>query len=280
VTGPVHAALISAAGLGFVAAAYGSTLAILLRLQGRFIYPLERIRGIPFNPAADRLDPVTVRTRDGLELTIRHKAPAEAGGTTVVLLHGNGEDLSQRAHIAHELIGAGYGVLLAEYRGYGGNPGKPHEAGLYADGRAALEFAYRQTSRVVLHGYSLGSGVAVQLATEFPVDALVLEAPFTCIADVARTRFPYIPVRWLLRDRYDNLSKIGAVRAPVLIYGGLADGVIPPHQFTTLHTAVRGPRRLALIDDANHINVWTKGGADHVLAFLQALADGARRANA
>lgn len=278
VTGPMHAALISAAGLAVVA--YGSTLAMLLRLQGRFIYPLERIRGIPPNPAADRLEPVTVRTRDGLELSIRHKAPAEPDGITVVLFHGNGEDLSQRAHIAHDLIAAGCGVLLAEYRGYGGNPGKPHEAGLYADGRAALEFAYLQTSRVVLHGYSLGSGVAVQLATEFPVDALVLEAPFTCIADVARTRFPYVPVRWLLRDRYDNLSKIGAVRSPVLIYGGLADGVIPPHQFTALHTAVRGPRRLALIDDANHVDVWTKGGADHVLAFLQAVSDDTRHANA
>jgi uncharacterized protein len=279
VTGPVNTALISAAGLAVLA--YGSTLAMLLRLQGRFIYPLERIRGIPPNPAADRLEPVTVRTRDGLELTIRYKAPAEADdGLTVVLFHGNGEDLSQRVHIAHDLIAAGRGVLLAEYRGYGGNAGKPHEAGLYADGRAALEFAYRQTSRVVLHGYSLGSGVAVQLATEFPVDALVLEAPFTCIADVARTRFPFVPVRWLLRDRYDNLSKIGAVRSPVLIYGGLADGVIPPHQFTALHAAVRGPRRLALIDDANHVDVWAKGGADHVLAFLRAIADDARRANA
>jgi fermentation-respiration switch protein FrsA (DUF1100 family) len=278
VTSPVHTALISAVSLAVTA--YGSTLAMLVRLQDRFIYPLERIRGIAPNPATDHLDPVTVRTRDGLELTIRHKAPAKADGITVVLFHGNAEDLSQRAHIAHELIAAGCGVLLAEYRGYGGNPGKPHEAGLYADGRAALEFAYLQTSRVVLHGYSLGSGVAVQLATEFPVDALVLEAPFTCIADVARTRFPYVPVRWLLRDRYDNLSKIGAVRSPVLIYGGLADSVIPPRQFTALHAAVRGPRRLALIDGANHIDAWTKGGADHVLAFLQTVADSARRANA
>jgi fermentation-respiration switch protein FrsA (DUF1100 family) len=278
VTSPVHTALISAAGLAVTA--YGSTLGMLHRLQGRFIYPLERIRGIAPNPSADRLDPVAVRTRDGLELTVRHKAPAEVDGITVVLFHGNAEDLSQRAHIAHELIAAGCGVLLAEYRGYGGNPGKPHEAGLYADGRAALEFAYLQTSRVALHGYSLGSGVAVQLATEFPVDALVLEAPFTCLADVARTRFPYVPVRWLLRDRYDNLSKIGAVSSPVLIYGGLADDLIPPRQFTALHAAVRGPRRLALIDDADHVNAWTKGGADHVLAFLQEIADGARRAHA
>jgi uncharacterized protein len=267
----VRTALVSAAGLA--ALGYGSTLAMLLWLQGRLIYPLERLRHVPRNPDAERLEPVKIETRDGLALTVRYQAPADMTGATVVLFHGNGEDLSQRVHIAHHLISVGHGVLLAEYRGYGGNPGKPHEAGLYADGRAAVEFAFRHSPRVVLHGYSLGSGVAVQLATEFPIDALILESPFTGIADVARMRFPYVPVRWLLRDRYDNLSKIGAVRAPVLIYGGLADGVIPPSQFITLHAAVRSPRRLALIEDADHVDVWAKGGADHVLAFLRALPD-------
>lgn len=187
------------------------------------------------------------------------------------LFHGNGEDFTQRAPIAHELIAAGHGVLLAEYRGYCGNPGKPHEAGLYADRRAALEFALRRTPRVVVHGYSLGSGVAVQLSTEFSIGTLILEAPFTCIGDVARMRFPYVPMRRLLRDRYDNVAKIGAVRAPVLISGGCADGVIPARQFAQLFSAVRGPRRLVLIDNAGHVDLWTKGGAAHVLRFLDAI---------
>lgn len=276
VKGPLRATLLSAFGLAAVG--YGSITAILLWLQGRLIYPLDRIRNIAPNPDADRLEPVNIETSDGLTLTIRHQSPPATDGTTVVLFHGNGEDLSQRVHIAHALIEAGYGVLLAEYRGYGGNPGKPHEAGLYADGRAAIEFAYRHTSHVVLHGYSLGSGVAVQLATEFPIDALILEAPFTSMVDVAQTRFPYVPVRWLLRDRYDSLSKIGRVNAPVLIYGGLADGLIPPRQFEALHAAARGPRQLALIPDANHLDVWEKGGADHVLSFLQALHDDTKAA--
>ncbi|MEX3955734.1 alpha/beta hydrolase [Trinickia sp. EG282A] len=274
---PVRTTLLSVAGIA--ALGYGSIVAMLLWLQGRLIYPLERIRDIPPHPDADRLSPAVVRTRDGLEIGIRYKPPATPDAATIVLFHGNGEDLSQRVHIAHALVEVGYGVVLAEYRGYGGNPGKPHEAGLYADGRAALEFAYRQTSRVVLHGYSLGSGVAVQMATEYPVEALLLEAPFTCMADVARTRFPYVPVRWMLRDRYDNLAKIGAVRAPVLIYGGLADQLIPPRQFAALHAAVPGLRRLVLIDDADHVDVWTKGGAGHVLSFLRALPAGTRRAS-
>lgn len=263
---PSRLALLSAAGVA--ALGVGSAFAAVLWLQGRLIYPLEKIRGVAPNPAADHLERVTLRTQDGLALTVRYKPPAQPDGRVVVLFHGNGEDLSQRVHIAHDLIAAGYGVLLAEYRGYGGNAGKPHETGLYADGRAAIEFAMRQSPRLVLHGYSLGSGVAVQLATEFPIEALVLEAPFTCIADVAVTRFPRLPVRWLVRDRYDNLRKIGSVRAPVLIYGGDADGVIPSPQFARLYSAVRAPRRLAVIDGADHVDVWTKGGAHHVLRFL------------
>jgi len=263
---PTRLALLSTAGVATLG--IGSAFAAVLWLQGRLIYPLEKIRGLTPNPAADHLERVTLKTRDGLELVVRYKPPAAPGGRVVVLFHGNGEDLSQRVHIAHDLTAAGYGVLLAEYRGYGGNAGKPRESGLYADGRAAIEFAMRQTPRLVLHGYSLGSGVAVQLATEFAIEALLLEAPFTSIADVAVTRFPRLPVRWLVRDRYDNVRKIGAVRAPVLIYGGDADGVIPPRHFAQLYSAVRGPRRLAVVEGADHVDVWAKGGADHVLRFL------------
>lgn len=265
----VRIALLSVAGAA--ALGYGSALAMLLWLQGRLIYPLERIRDLPANPAADRLERVTITTRDGLALAVRYRPPAALDKPAIVLFHGNGEDLSQRVHIAHDLIAAGYGVLLAEYRGYGGNPGKPHEAGLYADGRAALEFVLQRTPRVVVHGYSLGSGIAVQLATEFPIDALILEAPFTSMVDVACARYPYMPVRWLLRDRYDNRAKIGAVNAPVLIYGGDADGVIPPRHFARLFAAVRSPRRLVIVEGADHVDVWTRGGSAHVLAFLDGL---------
>ncbi|SDE37085.1 hypothetical protein SAMN05421548_14428 [Paraburkholderia lycopersici] len=114
-----------------------------------------------------------------------------------------------------------------------GAPGRPSEAGLYADGRAAIAFAARHSRDFVLHGYSLASGVAVQIATECPLAALLLEAPFTSIADVAAMRMRWLPrivsLRWLVRDRYDNLAKIGNVRAPILIYGGDADQIVPRH---------------------------------------------------
>src|SRR5437867_7938918 len=106
----------------------------------------------------------------------------------------------------------GYGVLLVEYRGYGGNPGSPSEAGLYHDGRAALAFLEREGitgRRLVLYGESLGSAVAVQLAATREVGALVLESPFTSIAAVARHHYPYVPVDWLIWDPFVALANIG-----------------------------------------------------------------------
>jgi fermentation-respiration switch protein FrsA (DUF1100 family) len=174
-----------------------------------------------------------------------------------------------RAHIAHDLVAAGYGVFQAEYRGYAGNPGTPHEAGLYLDARAAYAFVAERSRSIVLHGYSLGSGIATQLALETRVDALVLESPFTSIVDVAAQRFPLFPVRSLARDRYDNLSKIAAVGTPLLIYGGANDRIVPPRHFSRLHDAARQPKQIALIHDADHIDVWTAGGDVHVLEFLR-----------
>ncbi|MDR5817528.1 MULTISPECIES: alpha/beta fold hydrolase [unclassified Caballeronia] len=259
--------------LAVLAALYAIALGGLYWLQGRLVYPLERIQTFTSEQLEARTEPMQLKTEDGLNLTLRYASAPDSSLPTVILFHGNGEDLFQRAHIALELINAGYGVLLAEYRGYGGNPGKPSEPGLYADARAAYSFVSARSKNIVLHGYSLGSGVAVQLASEQtqPLTALILEAPFTSIVDVAARRFPLFPVRTLARDRYDSLAKIASVRVPLLIYGGTADGVIPPDQFQRLYDAARSEKRIALIEGADHLNVWTQGGRDHVMQFLASL---------
>ncbi|WP_248322718.1 alpha/beta hydrolase [Caballeronia sp. Sq4a] len=258
--------------LAAVALAYLFALAALYWLQGRLVYPLEQIQAFVDATLEESTEVIMLQTQDGLVLKARYRAPPDAHAPTVLLFHGNGEDLTQRAHIALEMIEAGYGVLLAEYRGYGGNPGKPHEAGLYADARAAYAYARARSPFIVLHGYSLGSGVAVQLASEASVTALILEAPFTSIVDVAAARFRFFPVRALARDRYDNLSKIASIRAPILIYGGTRDFVVPPVHFQRLFEAARGDKHLAMIEDADHLDAWRNGGRAHVMQFLASLS--------
>lgn len=198
--------------LGIVAALYLAALLVVYAFQGRLVFPAVLLRSEPAEVGVGDMAVVTVRTRDGLELLGWHKPPADAGRPTLLLFHGNGETVAGNAHIARDLLDAGYGVYLAEYRGYGGNPGRPSEAGLYEDGRAAMDFLEAQGARVVLHGYSLGTGVAVQLATERRVEALILEAPYTSIAEIGARLFPFLPARRLTRDRFDSLAKIGGIR--------------------------------------------------------------------
>jgi len=255
-------------------------LLALYWLQGRLIYPGERrtrARALDFNP---RFVWVSVMTIDGLAITCRY-CPAQAGGTlAVLLLHGNGGDLHERAAIAERLADEGYAVLQAEYRGFAGNPGSPSEQGLYADGRAALELLESTGLAVVIHGYSLGSGVAVQLASERACAGLILEAPFTSIPSAAQARLPWLPVHSLIRDRYDSLSKIAGVHAPLLIYGGDGDRVIPNSHFRELCAAANEPRQLVTIKDAGHTGLWEAGGEHAVVAFLQQRASERQRPTA
>ena len=135
---------------------------------------------------------------------------------------------------------------------------------LYEDGRAAIDFLKTRTASIVLHGYSLGSGVAVQLATERGAAALILESPYTSITDVAVRRFPFVPVRWLVRDRFENLKKIEKIALPAAIYCGGADPVIPPEHARMLFAAAPEPKRILVIPDAGHTDAWTRGGAEFV----------------
>jgi fermentation-respiration switch protein FrsA (DUF1100 family) len=257
--------------LAILAAVYVAAVLALYVLEGRLVFPVDLLHVEPAQVGLPEMRIVTVRTRDGLDLIGWHQPPAIPDRPTVLLFHGNGESLSRRAHVLSDLIDAGYGVYQAEYRGYAGNPGKPCEAGLYEDGRAAIGFLEGQGASVVLHGYSLGSGVAVQLATECRIEALILEAPFTSITEVASRRFPFIPVKWLIRNRFENLAKINRVRAPVLIYHGTRDAVIPGDQFNRLFNEAREPKRIVRIEGADHVDAWESGGAEVCMDFLMTL---------
>jgi fermentation-respiration switch protein FrsA (DUF1100 family) len=164
-----------------------------------------------------------------------------------------------------------HGVLMLQYRGYGGNPGIPTEIGLYADGAAALDFLAAEgipPNRLVLYGESLGSGVAVTLAAQREVAGLVLEAPFTSVAEVAQHHYSFMPASALVRDRFDSLAKIGGVRAPILILHGEQDRVVPIRFGRALFDAAPQPKEFWLSQEAGHGNLMRLGGFDAVFRFL------------
>ena len=254
-----------------VAGAYLLALGLLFVLQRQLLYyPSAERPSLESAGLEGRMRSLRLNTADGLELVAWYAAAAE-GRPTVVYFHGNAGHIGYRADKVRPYLAAGLGVLLLEYRGYGGNPGRPDEEGLYADARAALDFldgAGVAAERRVLYGESLGSAVAVQMAVEGAAGAVVLEAPFTSVPEVGQSKFPIFPVRWLARDRLDSLAKIGAIGAPVLVLHGEQDQIVPIRFGRALFAAANDPKEMRSFPAAGHEDLDAHGVAEAVLDFL------------
>ena len=195
-------------------------------------------------------------TRDGLRLAAWFMPGVGARvRASVLVLHGNGGNRANRADLATALTARGYSVLLTDYRGYGGNPGKPTEQGLAEDARAALAWLRSQRGvdpdGIVLFGESLGSAVAVALAAEVPVAALILRSPLTELRELARHHYPRVPAA-LLPDHYPAIDQIASVQAPTLVIAGDRDTIVPLTVSARLYDAAPGPKRLVVIPGADH----------------------------
>ena len=257
--------------LGFAAVGYAALVGGLYLFQRQLLYLPDRTR-----PELAGLGELGVRetmlsTEDGLSL-LSWYLPPRPGQPVIAYFHGNGGHIGYRVERLLRFARQGFGVLMLEYRGYGSNPGTPSEAGFYADGRAALDFLDREgvaPNWLVLYGESLGSGVAVELAAQHQVAALILEAPPTSVAEVAQCHFPYIPAARLVTDRFDSLSRIGRVRAPILVLHGESDRVVPIRYGRTLFHAAPEPKEAWFIPEAGHEDLARYGALDVVVAFIE-----------
>ena len=216
--------------LAVAAVGYLAVLAILFLLQSRLIYPAPQ--SVP--PLTPGYEEVTLETEDGLTLRAFYRE-ADPGMSTALYLHGNGGTLAQASISNGALAQAGLGVLLLEYRGYGGNPGQPSEQGLYQDGEAAAAWLQDRgiaSADTVVIGNSIGSGVATHVALSLadegsPPAGLILVAPFTSLPDVVAETFWWLPVRALMSETYDNRGRLERLAPiPVLIQHGTVDNVI------------------------------------------------------
>ncbi len=257
---------------------YVALVSYLYTAQRSFMYhpSKENVDLSSFNLPAMRT--VQIKTTDGLNLEGWYQPSATNEAPTILMFHGNAGHLGNRAGKAKRFLNQGYGVLLAEYRGYGNNSGKPTEQGLYNDARAYTDWLINKANTpenmIVLYGESLGTGIAVQMAVEYPdAKALILEAPYTSFADVAQVRYPFVPVRPLIKDRYDSLSKISGLSMPLLVVHGEKDQVIDIHFAKTLFAEAHEPKLMHVIAHGGHSNLYEYGAAEKVLAFLKGAQD-------
>jgi len=235
-------------------------------------------------PPAETLIPSAelrrVESEPGLEITSWYLPPAD-GKPVILYFHGNAGTLAERDFKVAPWAEAGYGIWLAGYRGFSGNPGMPSEQGLYADAHAALAGLRAEgigPERIVLYGESLGSGIATHMAAEMaasgtPARALVLEAPFTSMGAAAQDRYWYVPANWLVRDRYDSLSKIARIEAPLLIVHGDKDKVVRQKHGRRLFEAAAEPKQAHWVDGGGHTDLFDFGVGDQVQAFFDSLDD-------
>jgi fermentation-respiration switch protein FrsA (DUF1100 family) len=192
------------------------------------------------------------------------------------MFHGNAGNASDRMPFLAPLVAVGHGVVVAGYRGYGGNPGAPSERGFTLDARAHLDWVAMRWpgAPVVPMGESIGTGVAARMAAERPVAGLILDSPFSSVADLAAAQFPWLPARRLLRHPFDTLSRMAAIRVPVLVLHGERDGIIPPaHGRRVLAAAVDG--RGLFLPEAGHPALYTDASGralEAVAAFLDEAA--------
>ena len=255
-----------------VSVAYACGLVMLFLVQRSFLFPVPTAahtspQAAGFPEAEEHL----LTTADGEKVIVWH-VPAKPGYPVVLYFHGNGDFLAGFFGRFRELIADGIGIVALSYRGYAGSSGQPSERGLLADAAAAYAFTagrYR-ADKIVVWGFSLGTGVAVALAAEQPVGKLILEAPYSSIADVAASAFPIFPVSVLIKDPFHSDRRIAGVNVPLLVMHGVRDATIPINFGERLFALANEPKQFVRFPDGGHNDLDAYGATAIAQKFIDA----------
>ena len=255
-----------------VSVVYACGLAVLFLVQRSFLFPIPTaVRTSPQAAGFPEAEEHLLTTADG-EKVIAWHVPARPGHPVILYFHGNGDFLAGFFGRFRELIADGTGVVALSYRGYAGSSGQPSEQGLLADAAAAYAFTKARYSadKIVVWGFSLGTGVAVAIAAEQPVGKLILEAPYTSTVDVAASMFWFMPVRWVMRDQFRSDARIARVKVPLLIMHGTNDPAIPIVFGERLFALAPEPKRFVRFPGGGHENLGNFGAIDTARQFINA----------
>jgi uncharacterized protein len=246
---------------------------LLWGFQRKLVYLPDAGPVGPAGAAVPGARDVELRTSDGLTLAGWYVPGRSPDAVTVLVANGNGGHRGLRAPLARALSDEGLGVLLFDYRGYGGNPGTPTEDGLARDVRAARAFLVEEAGvraeRLLYLGESLGAAVVTELATEHPPAGLVLRSPFVDLPAVAAEHYPLLPVRTLLWDRFPVAEQVARVDVPTTVVLGSDDSIVPPDQSRAVAGAAARLHRLVEVPGADHNDAVLLDGEALLSAVLE-----------
>ena len=251
---------------------YVCALAALFLAQRSFLFPVPTTaRTSPQAAGFPDVEEHVLTTADGEKVIVWH-VPAKPGHPVILYFHGNGDFLAGFFGRFREIIADGTGVVALSFRGYAGSSGQPSERGLLQDAAAAYAFTTARygADKIIVWGFSLGTGVAVALAADQPVGKLILEAPYTSTADVAASMFWFAPVRLMMRDQFRSDQRIARVKVPLLIMHGGRDPAIPIVFGERLFALAHEPKQFARFPEGGHENLQNFGAIETARHFIDA----------
>jgi uncharacterized protein len=251
-------------------AGYVGGVAVLYIFQRDLLYqPPQTFRTSPVAAQFSSAEEVVLDTADG-EKVIAWHVPPQAGKFVVVFFPGNGDVLALRIPRLRAIVEDGTGLVALSYRGFAGSTGHPTENGLLLDAAAAYAFtaARYPADRIVIWGFSLGTGPAVATGAERPIGKLILEAPYTSTADVAGSILPFVPVRLLMKDQFRSDERIAKVRAPLLVMHGERDPGIAIRFGKRMFALANEPKTLVRFPMGGHDDLDAHGAIAAVRHFL------------
>ncbi|MCD6035629.1 MAG: hypothetical protein K0R63_1370 [Rickettsiales bacterium] len=251
---------------------YICVMAYMYVMQRSFIFKPEGELLPPDQYGLSGITDHILEAKDGIRFGTWFRKATDSSAPIIVYFHGNTGHIGDRFEKLAVFLEAGYGLCAPSYRGFGKSGGTPSESGLYADARATMEFLKSEgysEKDLLLYGESLGSGVAVQMALEYPgTRALVLEAAYTAICDRASETYPFLPVYLLMKDAFDSLSKLPRITTPLLLFHGERDTVMPHHHGKRLLAAANAPKEGVFFPEVDHTKFDPKVLISHITRFI------------
>lgn len=258
----------------FAGLAYVALVGALYVFQRNMIYFPDPLRRTPASVGLAEGEEAELTSSDGTKVSVWHVAPQD-NQPVVVYFQGNGGGLNLRAGRFKALAATGLGLVALNYRGYGGSGGSPTETGLLSDAEAAYAFAASKypADRIAIWGESLGTGVATATASRHPVARVLLESPYTSIAEIAASIYWFVPARPLMHDHFRSDLWAEKISAPVLVVHGEQDMVIPIRFGEKLYERITSPKRFVRLPGAGHNDHDERGARPMMLEFLAGKLD-------
>ena len=220
------------------------------------------------------IEKVNIKTSDNINLLGWYHEKNLKEFKTLIFFHGNAGSLENRIHKLNHFKDMNVNFLIIAWRGFSGNSGEPSENGLYKDGKSAIDWLIKKDiseQKLILYGESLGTGVAVHLAQNRNFSGVILETPFTSMIDAAKTFYPYIPVKLLLKDKFENYKKIKNINSPILIMHGEADQIVPFSMGKKLYEIANKPKYSYFTKYDNHMMEYDEKLILALKLFLESL---------